>query len=330
MRFLRTRLVQLLTDGLIVCLALALAYAIRFEGVPPGLYRKQFLLVLPYLVLLRLAVFGAFRVYRLMWRYVTVRDLPRIVGATLSGTAVLVAVRFFAVPLFGAAGLVVNPVHVTVPWGVLLSELMLTTMGLVAARAMWRLAREEVSRKARRTDASMPIGRALVIGAGSAGVMIAREVKSNPGAGFQIVGFLDDDPNKRGRIVHGLSVLGPSDQLPALARKLNADLAIIAIGNAPAQVVRRIVELAETTAMTVQIIPELNEILSGRISISQLRNVDIEDLLRREPVQLDESLIGEFISGKTVLVTGAGGSIGSEMCRQVCRFGPRSLILVEY
>ena len=329
MRFLRTRLVQVLADGLIVCLALTLAYAIRFEGAPPGLYRKQFLLVLPYLVLLRLAVFGAFRVYRLIWRYVTVRDLPRIVGATVTGTAVLVAARFLAVPLFGLAGLVVNPVHVTVPWGVLLSELVLTTMGLVAVRAIWRLAREEISLKSRRTDPSVPTGRALVIGAGSAGVMIAREVQSKPGAGFQIIGFLDDDPDKHGSIVHGLSVLGSSDQLPALARKMNADLAIIAIGNAPAQAVRRIVELAETTSMTVQIIPELNEILSGRVSISQLRDVDIEDLLRREPVQLDEELIGEFITGKTVLVTGAGGSIGSEMCRQVCRFGPRSLILVD-
>jgi FlaA1/EpsC-like NDP-sugar epimerase len=329
MRFIRTRLVQMLIDAFVVATALLLAYAIRFDGTPPGIYRKQFFLVLPYLVILRIAVLGLFHVHRLSWRFVTMRDLPRIVGATLTGSAVLVLARFVALPLTAALGLVVIPRHVTVPFSVMAMEFILSTAGIVAVRAMWRLAKEEVRRKGNGQTRSRTAGRALVIGAGSAGVMVAREVNSKPDAGFRAVGFLDDDRNKHGTIIHGLPVLGSPEQLPQLSRKLEADVAIIAIGNAPAPAVRRIVELAETTSMRVQIIPELNEILSGRVSISQFRDVDIADLLRRDPVELDEQLIGDFVTGKTVLVTGAGGSIGAEICRQVSGFDPRSLVLLD-
>lgn len=329
MRFFRTRLVQLLIDASLVCLGLALAYAIRFDGVVPGFYRKQFILVLPYLVLMRLAIFGGLGVYKLIWRYITMRDLPRLISATALGSAVVVAARFVVGPLASAAGLVVNPAQATVPWSVVIVEFGLTTVAIVGIRATWRLTTEEVRRKrslpARRKGGS----RALLIGAGSAGVMVAREAKSNPALGFQVVGFVDDDRDKRGKIVHGFRVLGTTRELPALSTKHKADLAIITIGNAPAAQVRSIVDLAERTSMKVQTIPNLDEILTGRVAISKLRDVDIEDLLRREPVELDHEEIAQFLSGKNVFVTGAGGSIGSEICRQVSRFSPATLTLFD-
>jgi FlaA1/EpsC-like NDP-sugar epimerase len=124
-------------------------------------------------------------------------------------------------------------------------------------------------------------------------------------------------------------VLGTTEELPALSRKHKADLAIITIGNAPAPKIRTVIELAERTAMKVQTIPNLDEILSGNVAISKLRDVDIEDLLRREPVELDHHEIEQFLTGKSIFVTGAGGSIGSEICRQVARFSPSSLILLD-
>jgi FlaA1/EpsC-like NDP-sugar epimerase len=318
-----------LVDAVVVCVALVLAYALRFEGTPPGLYRKQFLLVLPYLVLLRLAIFSAFGVYRLVWRYVSFRDLPRIVGATACGSLVLAAARFLTAPLLGALGLVITPVHATVPWGVLLAEFVFTAAGTVAVRGLWRFTKEEVRRRSNGKILAGEKRRALLIGAGSAGVMVAREVTTNPSVGFDVVGFLDDNRDKHGTIIHGFRVLGPTAQLAEFSQKLDANLAVITMGAASARTVRRIVDLAEATSMKVQIIPELNEILAGRVAISKVRDVAIEDLLGREPVDLDEEQVREFITGKTVLVTGAGGSIGSEICRQVCRFEPRMLVLLD-
>jgi FlaA1/EpsC-like NDP-sugar epimerase len=329
MRFIRTRLVQLLIDASMITVALALAYVIRFDGWPPGFYRKQFILVVPYLVLLRLAIFGAFGVYKLIWRYVTVRDLPRLIGATVLGSVVVVAARFVVGPAAAAAELVVNPAQATVPWSVVLTEFVLTTGATLGVRALWRLTTEEVKRKRSIEGPTPTLTRALLIGAGSAGVMVAREAKSNRALGFQIVGFLDDNPDKQNTIIHGFQVLGKTDQLAAISKKLNAELAIITIGDASANSIRTIVELADKASMKVQTIPNLDEILTGRVAISKLRDVDIEDLLRRESVQLDHGEIERFLTGKKVFVTGAGGSIGSEICRQVSRFLPQTLTLFD-
>jgi FlaA1/EpsC-like NDP-sugar epimerase len=329
MKFIRTRLVQILVDASMVCLALALAYALRFEGQLPGFYRKQFILVLPYLVLLRLTIFGAFGVYKLIWRYVAMRDMPRLLGAVGLGSATVIAARFLVAPASAAAGLVVNPQHATVPWSVILAEFVLTSMLTVGVRAVWRFTHEEVRRKRPVTVTPQRLGRALLIGAGSAGVMVAREAKSNPALGFDVIGFLDDNPEKQGKIVHGFKVMGMTDELPRIAKEVGADLAIITIGHAPQGAIRHIVEVAEKVSMKVQTIPNLDEILTGRVGVSKLRDVDIEDLLRREPIKLERESIEAFLTGKRVMVTGAGGSIGSEICRQVSRFSPQTLILFD-
>lgn len=331
MRFIRSRLLQLGVDGFVVALSLALAYLIRFEGAPPRTYIKQFLLIVPYLVLLRVGLMAAFGIYRLVWRYISLRDLPRVILSVTAGSAVLVAARFGLVPLLSSLGFVVNQTYATVPFGVLATELILTTLGIIAVRALWRLLKEEEVRRAHNRQATAGGSRrkALLIGAGSAGVMVAREVSTNPEVGFQVLGFLDDDPGKQGMVIQGHRVLGPSERLGELAAELGAELVVITMANVPARSIRQIVDLAEAANLRVQIIPGLYEILSGRVNISKIRDVAIEDLLGRDPVHLDEDEIGAFIRDKVVLVTGAGGSIGSEMCRQISRYAPRRLVLLD-
>jgi FlaA1/EpsC-like NDP-sugar epimerase len=330
MKFLRNRSFQLLVDAMVVGIALVLAYAMRFEGFPPRVYYKQLFLLLPYLVLLRIGILALFGVYRLVWRYVSLRDLPRILLAATAGTGILLVARFGLAPLLKMIGIVVNPLYVTVPFGVLAGELVLTTIGIIAVRGLWRLLKEEESKRATDSQAaSSSRQKALLIGAGSAGVMVAREVGTNPQLGFQVVGFLDDDPDKHGTVIHGFKVMGGTDRMSGVSRALGADLAVISMARVPASSIRRIVGLAEEAGLKVQIIPGLYDILNGKVNISKIRDVAIEDLLGRKPVQLDQETIQKFVTGKRVLVSGAGGSIGSEICRQICRFGPLELTLMD-
>jgi len=168
----------------------------------------------------------------------------------------------------------------------------------------------------------------LIVGAGEAGTMLAREMLRHPEAGLLPVGFLDDDPAKQHQKIMGIPVLGPISSLPQVAASTHADEVLIAIPSAPGKVVRRVVELARQVGLRHRIVPGIYEILSGKVAISQIRNVDVEDLLRRDPVQLDTSEITDYLEGRVVLVTGAGGSIGSEIVRQVARFRPRRILLL--
>ncbi|MCC6751735.1 MAG: polysaccharide biosynthesis protein [Deltaproteobacteria bacterium] len=330
MKLTTARLLQIGVDALVVCIAFVVAYGIRFEGQPPREYIKQLILVAPYLVLLRLSLFAAFSVYRLVWRYISLRDLPRLVASTLAGSALLAFARFWVEPASNLVGLRVNPAFATVPYGVLVAEWVMTTVGLIAVRGIWRLIVERSKRTGPR-QAVYPSAkkRALLIGAGSAGVMVAREVRSRPDVGFEVLGFLDDEKRKQGTIIHGFKVLGSTERLAEFAQELGAELAVITMASVPAASIRRIVAQAEAANLKVQITPGLYEILAGRVNISKIRDVAIEDLLGRAPVELETDRISEYLTGKVVLVTGAGGSIGSEICRQVASFGPRLLVMVE-
>ncbi len=331
MRFIRTRSLQLITDAVIMAVAMAMAYALRFEGFPPHLYFRQMVMIIPYVIILRLVIFWFTGVYRLVWRYISLGDLPRILFATGLGSLIIMLARFFARPAFALIGVKLGPLITSVPYGVLGIELILTIMGLVAARSAWRLITEREKRlhSVGTPEYQASKRRALLIGAGDAGVMVARELSANPDVGFQVVGFVDDDPNKHGTIIKGNRVVGGTDQLGRHAVKLDAEVAIITMANVPATAIRRIVDTAKAVDLKPLIIPGLYEILSGSVAITKIRDVAIEDLLGRAAVHLEEEAIGDFLTGKTVLVSGAGGSIGSEMCRQVCRYKPRQLVLLD-
>ncbi len=254
--------------------------------------------------------------FRRTWRKVGVRDLVAILAGVAVVTVYLAAVSFFL------------PLDYFVPRGIPLIEGMLAVLVLAGMRLAARLFHERREQYAavEREETK----RVLIVGAGEAGTMIAREMQRHPGAGRLPMGFLDDDPLKRRQRFLGLKTLGAIGDLPHVVERHDVDEVLIAIPSAPGDLVRRIVELAQGAEVEHRIIPGIYELLSGQVSISHIREVDVEDLLRREPIQLEMNRIADFIEGKVVLVTGAGGSIGSEIVRQVVRFKPRQVLLLGH
>jgi len=199
------------------------------------------------------------------------------------------------------------------------------TIALVAgSRIAVRLYHEEM-----RPISAGGLTRLLVLGAGNAGEAIVRELRKTPVERYEIVGFLDDAPGKQDARIHGIPVLGPSDQIKAVCEQQKVDEILVAIPSATRKQMRRIIELCEGTGVRFRTVPAMTDLVDGKVSVNQIRDVDINDLLGREPVELDAASIENYVRGKRVLITGAGGSIGSEMCRQVCRFEPARLILIE-
>lgn len=306
-------LVKYALDLFLWGLAAPLAFWLRLESPWPQ-YREALiaytLLGLPVKALL---VF-AFGLYRQSWQRIGVRDLYSLVQAVGLGLVVLSAVSFFIYP------------HQPLPRSVPLIEGGLSLLLLGGVRLFRRLLHEQS--RAVEAKKNQQARRVLIVGAGEAGTIIAREMLRHPEAGLVPVGFLDDDPSKRRQRFGGLPVMGGIEDLPSAVRKAQADEVLIAIPSAPGRVVRRVVELARKEGVSHRIIPGIYEILSGKVSISQIREVDVEDLLRREPVRLNLEEIAGYLENRVVLVTGAGGSIGSEIVRQVARFRPRRVILL--
>lgn len=208
--------------------------------------------------------------------------------------------------------------------GVIMLDLFTTIMLLSGLRMLIRLYHEEFFAEARGA-----LRRFLIIGAGNAGEALLRELMRRKNTPYQVVGFVDDDPAKYRMKIHGVPVLGTIEQLPQICQKYSIDEIAIAIPSATPKQMRRVVQICQGTKLRFSTVPSITDIASGKLRVSQIRDVDINDLLGREEVKLDIEGIQRFLRGKTILVTGAGGSIGSEMCRQVCGFGPKNLLLVE-
>jgi len=259
--------------------------------------------------------------YRFVWRYVGLPELQTFVRAALYSAVPLLFMRF-ALP---------DALRLwRIPIGVILMDTMFAFGGLLGLRILRRVLYEKYERQRRRSAAgdTRP-KRVLLAGAGRAGVLAVREIQGRGDLDLLPLGFVDDDPRKEGSVIQGLEVLGPLADIPRLASELEIDRVVITIAEAGADAVRRIFGLCDRVGLRVQIIPGLYEILDGRVSISRFRDVQIEDLLGREPVRLDEDVVRRFVSGRCAMVTGAGGSIGAELARQLARFGPRRLLLVE-
>jgi FlaA1/EpsC-like NDP-sugar epimerase len=312
---------QIVFDALVLSLAYWLAFMFRLEfAIPPG-WMKVLLITWPYVVILQYAALAVFGVPRMSWRYVSIRDAARVLFAMSAATALLVTLRL-SLPIVGG-----NIEVVVIPLGVLAMDLVLAFVMLVGVRALRRLQGEAQERRLR--DAGMQRTRVLLIGAGQAGVLVAREIQNRPDLGLQAVGFLDDDPMKVGTSIGGIPVFGTTQQIGEIAERKRVDRALITIANAAGTQIRRITEAARDAGLETKIIPGIYEIVGDKVNLSRIREVAIEDLLGREPVQLDEEVVSSTIRSRVVVVTGAGGSIGSELCRQVCRFGPERLVLIE-
>ena len=314
------RSLQIVLDFVVVSIAYWLAFLFRFEFDIPRATVGLILVNWPYVIAVQYLTLVAFGVPRMAWRYMAMRDAARVLFAAIASTAALVSIRLL-LPSITSSPLVFLPL------GVLAMDFVLGFVGLVGVRAIWRFRGELQGRK--RRPAGSDRQAVLLIGAGEAGVLVAREIASRPDLGLKPIGFLDDDPLKIGTSISGLSVLGATKDLGEIVAANRVKRALITIANAPGQQIRRITELCRDAGLETKIIPGIYEIVGDMVNLSRIREVAIEDLLGREPVDLDEDVVGASIRSRVVLVTGAGGSIGSELCRQICRFGPARLILVE-
>ena len=311
-------------DVVSLALSYVVSFAIRFDNVD---FLEIFALYWPVffpLLAVKLVVFELMGLYRRLWQYASVRELLSVAGAvalssTLGGAMILL---LWVWP---------TPTFVTgFPRSVIAIDAMLSLLlvGGVRFAARWR--QEMRSGTGRATAGPRSERRALIAGAGDAGALAAREMQRNPQLGCRLAGFLDDDPDKQGLRIHGVPVVGPLSELPRLVTELEVDEVLIAMPTAPGTVVRRVLELARGAAVEVRTLPGYYELIGGQVSVQRAREVRLEDLLRREPVSIDLEGVAGYLTGATVLVVGAGGSIGSEICRQVARFGPERLILFSH
>ena len=294
-----------------------LAFVLEREGSIPPEDRGTVLLTMAVLLVLKLGATLAFRLHRQSWVKTTLRDARRVTLAIMTATAVAVLVTLAARPL------VEVPVAVPLLDGMIALLFMLGTRSVARSLEDWQRRRRPSDTKPRNV---------LMIGAGEGGEMLAREMRRHPETGMRPVGFLDDDPAKRRQRVASVPVVGGLDLIEHALEHFRVDEVLITIASAHGATIRSIVERVRAVSprMPCRTIPALVELLSGEVTVSRIREVGIEDLLRRPPVQLDTDSILGYLQGKRVMVTGAGGSIGSELVRQICRFAPSEIVLLGH
>ncbi len=307
----RSRLTIFLHDLCMIPLAWFGAYWLRFNLYPiPDEFFYTALLFLPLVIGIQVSLFWVFGLYRGVWRFSSMPDLIRIAKAVVVGTFFIASVLFLYNRMLG------------VPRSVLPLYVMILLALLCVPRLLYRAWKEKAFIE--RTGQ-----RALIIGAGSAGEMLVRDLLSNLESDFIPVIFADDQPGKFNREIRGIRVAGNVEQLPALIQDWEIETVLIAVPSANDTQMRRIVEMCETCAIPFQTLPSVKELLSGAVTKANLRSVSIEDILGRDPVKLDWKSIKANIQGKTILVTGGGGSIGSELCKQLAKAQPRKLIIFD-
>jgi len=307
--------------------AFACSLVLSFLVVQNMQFRSEWLELYPpilmFFLIVKLPVFGLFKQYRGWWRYVGISDLLGIFGASLVSTFIIVVLWFVIgnMPAFRAslpAGLE-RPAE-----GVCIADMFATVFMLGGLRIIIRLYFEEF-----RTAEAGRLKRFLIVGAGNAGEALLREILRMPVTRYDVVGMIDDDSVKQGTHIHGIPILGTVEQLPGICEEHKIEEIAIAMPSASPRQLRRVIQVCEGTKIRFRTVPSITDIASGKLRVSQIRDVDINDLLGREAVKLDMDLIENFARDKIILVTGAGGSIGSEMCRQLCNFKPKLLLLVE-
>jgi FlaA1/EpsC-like NDP-sugar epimerase len=323
----RHSLPQLVVDAALVALAYWLAYRLRFDAGLPDRYERLFEATIVPVVLGSAVIFIGFRLYQKWWRYSSQRDLEAVLSATAVTTLALAGYVAIASPVEVPSG--VGVVGVGVPTGVLALHFLLTLLLVGGVRLAARALHERRLRGFRpRRDARG----ALIVGAGDGGRLVLREVLRNPELGLTPVGFLDDDPRLRGVRVEGVKVLGDTnDDLPRVLDDAEPDEVIIAIPSAPGTLRARVAKACRERGIAVRTLPTVFELLqTGGALVRQVREVQVEDVLGREPVVMELDRVGAYLTGEVVLVSGAGGSIGSELCRQIARVGPRRLVLLDH
>jgi len=316
-----TRGLQFALDVAVLVVAFVAAYLLRFEFAVPDREIGNAFQQLPYVVIVQFAALVLAGVYSFIWRYVGMGEIKAFLYAALWSGLVLAVLRFSLPSRYG---------EWKVPLSVILMGTILAFGGVLALRVLRRHFYEMSQRRERATTSSgSELVPTLLVGAGRAGVLAAREIVGRGDMNLDVKGFVDDDVEKRGAVIHGIRVLGTTEDLPRLVKELGISQVVITIAQISRQEILRLIGLCRKIQVAVRIIPGLYEVLQGKVHVTRIRSVQIEDLLGREPVYLDEHEIGQFLAGKRVMVTGAGGSIGSELVRQIARFQPAKILLVE-
>jgi FlaA1/EpsC-like NDP-sugar epimerase len=300
--------------------AYAFAYLLRFEFTIPPEFVTTFRAGLPVVVGTQLVIGAIFGFYRGWWRYVGIADVFRLVLGLSSAALILVGLWY------GGEFIGLEHRFVHTPRGVLLIDWAFSLLGLFGARVLIRVSRDYMRR-------SEPEGvdqkRVLIIGAGDAGETLAREIEHRPQLGMKVVGFIDDQRPKWGSMIRGIRVHGPIAEIGTLADDLDATEALIAIPSASGKRIREIIHHLSQAGIDFKTIPGIDHLMSGKVHVSQLRPVNFEDLIRRKRIDLPGDPVRELFRGKRVLITGAGGTIGSELASQILQFEPARLALVE-
>lgn len=315
-----------LADLLLIPLAAGISFALRldFAGLQP--YAQTIFIFAVLATAVKPVIFHLFGLYRRYWRYVGAGDLLNIGLATLTGTAVVTLLMYSFASLIWEFHSLPRSIPI-LDWLVSLSLVGGTRLAvrLAANRSLTRWQINTHSKHHRR-----PVRRVLVMGAGDAGALIVREMQTNPDLGFIPVGLLDDNRAKVGMTIYGVPVRGTREDIPRLVQKERVDEVLIAMPTAPGRVIRDVVTICQRAGVPTRIMPGIYELISGQVSVTQMREVRIEDLLRREPVRIQSDEVEQMLRGKRVLVTGAGGSIGAELCRQIALYHPEQLLLLGH
>ena len=311
------------SDIVLLAVAAYLSYVLRLETFDLGVHRPGFPIFTGLALVIIPLVFRRTGVYTRYWRYASVEELVLLAGSVTIGVLLTGGISLVAVRLLPAAW--------AVPRSIPLIFLLLALVATAGPRFLLRLAARSTAHgradKGSRVHAPEPV---LIMGAGEAGAMIVRELQRNPYLGLEPVGFLDDDLAKHDVRIHGVPVLGDRHAIPEMAQGHKVRQVIIAMPTTSGKTIRELVAICNAAGLQTKIIPGLYELIGGTVSVGQLREVRIDDLLRRAPVQTDIAAVEVLLRGKRVLVTGGGGSIGSELCRQILRCEPAELVLVGH
>jgi FlaA1/EpsC-like NDP-sugar epimerase len=310
------RVGQVAIDACLIALAYYLAYVLRFDSGVPARYEDLLGDTIAVVVLMKLAVFAGFGLYSKLWRFIDQKDFESVVKAVVVSSFVVVVALFLL--SFGPR----NP-----PRGVVALDFLLTLAFVSGTRFLVRAVMERPTRGPLLQRAAREV---LIVGAGNGGQQVAFELRRNPELSSALIGFVDDDPRKQGMRVAGHKVLGTTGGLSRVLDETKPDEVIIAIPSAPGTLRQKVVTACREREIPVRTLPTTFELLSGGMNLMrQVREVRVDDVLGREPVRVEIDRVGSYLRNRTVLVTGAGGSIGAELCRQIAHVGPRKLVLVE-
>ncbi len=323
----RNFLIIILSDIFLICLSLYLSFMFRYDSFA-NIHDKTILYwLVPCAVIFKIMFFYYFDLYQGMWRYTSTKDLLNIFKACFMSTMALILFVLFKTKFrFISRTVFVADFFMTM---VFVSSVRISVRFLFHYFGEGKSLKEILRQIFSSQENIKKNKRAIIIGAGDCGEKIYREIRDNLSIKYDVIGFLDDNPAKTGRKIHGLTVFGSSYEIKKYVDKASVEEIIIAIPSAKSSHIRKIVDLCKQTKADYKIVPGMGELINGRVSVDSIRNVEYRDLLGREPVKLDRDMIGRFLNGKIVLVTGAAGSIGSGLCRQILNHSPEKIILFE-